>query len=305
MTGHHSAKIDGKGGKTMSVDWYLMRAGQQHGPYTWEQIWELSRDGRLLPDDMIWSSALVGWTKALEVSGLAFPGIRTQEQSPAEHHPGGHPGGHQGAPRGPRQDPQGALHPHAAPARRRRPPSSSGNKGLLFALLGGLLLSVATVGALAIIIPSEDDEGSPGTARDERARAGDQRDRDAWTAKAGTEAGSGEEPVDTLGEGRILRPWIHSFVAEKSEIEVGASTPLRLDVRDPRGDMDFRIDWASSCGAAAPASGDGTRAVFFAPPRPGWCRVSATLIDSSRRRAESAVDILVTPAMSGNLLEAP
>lgn len=39
----------------MSKQWYLSRQGQRYGPYSWEQLSELTRSGQVVPQDLIWS----------------------------------------------------------------------------------------------------------------------------------------------------------------------------------------------------------------------------------------------------------
>ena len=257
----------------MSAQWHLSRDGQQHGPYTWDQIREFALEGRLSGGDMLWSPELSGWTEASRVPGLSMSNAGT--------------GG-------------AGAHGHA------RGQASSGSKSgsgklVLFALAAGLFLSVVTVGGLAGLMALLDD-GGPSVDRPTPRDARAQDESKHRALEAGTRA-PGEDDTDEAGVEELLpEPWITAFAAEKSEIETGGSTAVRLNVSDPRrGEPTWRVTWESSCGAAAPAFDDDTRAVFFAPPRPGWCQVKATLVEPPGLRIESTIDILVTPSLDQTL----
>jgi hypothetical protein len=51
-------------------EWYIGRDEEQFGPYSWSQIVEFSNDGRLHPDDYLWSASMDDWILAAEVEGL-------------------------------------------------------------------------------------------------------------------------------------------------------------------------------------------------------------------------------------------
>jgi hypothetical protein len=61
----------------MASGWFYLKpgepAGQQAGPITWEQLWELARTGGLAPSDVVWHQDLADWKPAAEIPGL-FPG---------------------------------------------------------------------------------------------------------------------------------------------------------------------------------------------------------------------------------------
>lgn len=178
----------------------------------------------------------------------------------------------------------------------------------MLAVVAALFLSVCTVGGLAGVhhlMKDSGEDGAPpaaGPAADSRDEAGaatapatENATTESTSPHSDTEPESAEEHED-------VRPWVRGFTAGSAELEVGASTTLRLDVRDPRpGDRDWHVEWQSSCGAAAPSNDDHTSAVFLAPTAPGWCRVTATLVEPPRSRTKSAVDILVTPSQTEDL----
>ncbi len=57
----------------MSEKWFMLRQGIQYGPYTWEQLISLRREGNLLEEDLLWNSALENWLPATQLSGLGEP----------------------------------------------------------------------------------------------------------------------------------------------------------------------------------------------------------------------------------------
>jgi len=54
--------------------WQVQRGGKTYGPYTWEQIVEHSRGGRIGRRDKILDPRTGAWTKPAQVSGLFGPG---------------------------------------------------------------------------------------------------------------------------------------------------------------------------------------------------------------------------------------
>ena len=264
----------------MSKEWHLLRAEEKFGPYDWEEICAFSKEGRLLAGDLLWSPSLGAWTKAAEVPGLPPPA----SSGTASSRPGSPETAAPGAP---------GAHPVSGPAGSAPTPgvkpTSKGSGGCLtvFLVVFGIFVLLAVVGGGigAYLLFVSGDEPGP-VAATERAST-------PATAEGSASATGEDDP--------LVRPWIHSFKTERGELSVGASTRLTLDVRDPGGAGAYRVDWESSCGAAAPSPQDQTRAVFLAPARPGWCRVKATLVESPRRSSESTIDILVTPDMSGDL----
>ena len=54
----------------MSEDWYLYKNEVQQGPYSWTQLYQEARSGRILPDDLVWNQNLQNWIPASQVPGL-------------------------------------------------------------------------------------------------------------------------------------------------------------------------------------------------------------------------------------------
>ncbi len=54
----------------MAEQWYLARDDQQFGPYTLEQMKEFAREGRLLPQDLVWNEGLSEWVAASKIPEL-------------------------------------------------------------------------------------------------------------------------------------------------------------------------------------------------------------------------------------------
>lgn len=50
--------------------WHLSRGGESYGPYSWEEMLDFARDGRLQHDDLVWNNDMDAWTKAAEVREL-------------------------------------------------------------------------------------------------------------------------------------------------------------------------------------------------------------------------------------------
>ena len=83
-----------------ATGWYFSKrgapAGQQAGPFTWEQLYAHARAGTLNSDDLVWHAQLPGW-----VPGAQIPGLFAAPTVPAAAYPPGaaQPGGAQPAPR--------------------------------------------------------------------------------------------------------------------------------------------------------------------------------------------------------------
>jgi len=58
----------------MATGWYSTKrgapAGEQSGPFTWEQLYARAQSGAVAPDDLVWNPQLPQWTPAAEISGL-------------------------------------------------------------------------------------------------------------------------------------------------------------------------------------------------------------------------------------------
>jgi len=50
--------------------WYLYLQKQQYGPYSWRQLRQFAREGRLTMESLVWHSTLSGWQQAAEIEGL-------------------------------------------------------------------------------------------------------------------------------------------------------------------------------------------------------------------------------------------
>jgi len=77
--------------ENMSTEWFLHKDGSQYGPYSWEQLCEFGREGRLQPGDNLWNSGMTGWIPAQEVEGLLQQ--QPMEGQREESAPGPMPGG--------------------------------------------------------------------------------------------------------------------------------------------------------------------------------------------------------------------
>ena len=67
----------------MTQEWYVYQDEQQHGPYTWEELWELARCGAVQPDDHVWTEMMGDWAPADQIPGLAgIPAAATMPPPP-------------------------------------------------------------------------------------------------------------------------------------------------------------------------------------------------------------------------------
>jgi len=98
-------------------------------------------------------------------------------------------------------------------------------------------------------------------------------------------------------------PWVDEIRAEALQIPTGTSTVVTLDLRDTgRGAPAWEVRWTTTCGAIAPMA-DGSSARFFAPHKPGWCRVRATLDVSGVPPTTHTLDLLTLEPLAGPALE--
>lgn len=58
------------------MNWYLLRNGQQYGPYDPQALQAMILEGRLTPQDTIWHDGLPGWIQAGQ-AGFTWPGTVT------------------------------------------------------------------------------------------------------------------------------------------------------------------------------------------------------------------------------------
>jgi hypothetical protein len=52
------------------VDWFIKRGGQQAGPFTWTQLREMARIGRLYGEDLVYAAEFAEWEPASSIPGL-------------------------------------------------------------------------------------------------------------------------------------------------------------------------------------------------------------------------------------------
>ena len=55
----------------MAQEWYVYKDGEQSGPFTWDELRQMARTGRLRADAQVWSAAMADWTPAGEIHGLS------------------------------------------------------------------------------------------------------------------------------------------------------------------------------------------------------------------------------------------
>ena len=60
----------GKPPKLSSHSWFVANKGQRTGPWTTEQLRAGAKDGKVLPDTLIWREGLAKWVAARQVQGL-------------------------------------------------------------------------------------------------------------------------------------------------------------------------------------------------------------------------------------------
>ncbi len=59
-------------GKAEEKIWHLSRNGQQFGPYTWEELLDLKKEGKLQSKDYLWKPGLSQWVEAETLDELNF-----------------------------------------------------------------------------------------------------------------------------------------------------------------------------------------------------------------------------------------
>src|SRR5688572_15377047 len=57
----------------MDAQWYYVKDGNRHGPVALDELRAMARDGRVGPDDIVWSPAMTSWTPAARVPELSAP----------------------------------------------------------------------------------------------------------------------------------------------------------------------------------------------------------------------------------------
>lgn len=53
-----------------AAGWHALMSGQTSGPYTWNELYGLAQQGRLLADDYVWHPSLPGWVPATQIPNL-------------------------------------------------------------------------------------------------------------------------------------------------------------------------------------------------------------------------------------------
>ena len=54
----------------MGNEWYLHKDDVQYGPYSWEELSNYTREGRVEPHDLIWCNGMAQWEPARSIEGL-------------------------------------------------------------------------------------------------------------------------------------------------------------------------------------------------------------------------------------------
>jgi len=58
----------------MSSQWHFSRGTEKYGPFSWDEMLEFARKGRIVSDDLVYNDAGGEWLKADHISGL-FPTV--------------------------------------------------------------------------------------------------------------------------------------------------------------------------------------------------------------------------------------
>lgn len=66
------------------MELFVMRGGNQEGPYTQEQIEEMLTDGRLVPEDMVAAEEWTDWRPLAEVIVSRPGGMPVAQPAPLE-----------------------------------------------------------------------------------------------------------------------------------------------------------------------------------------------------------------------------
>jgi antitoxin component YwqK of YwqJK toxin-antitoxin module len=146
----------------MAEQWFILRDGKRHGPYSGADLKKYAASGHLLPIDLVVKDGMTNPVPAAKVKGL-FP---TVEPTPRPEH----------------DDFVAATQQNQTPSRRRTPPP---NQTKLYLILGGCgLLAVVVVIALLVLISGRKQNTANGP---DVAKTGRE------TASPGRVAGEGKE----------------------------------------------------------------------------------------------------------------
>jgi len=77
----------------MAAQWFCQIGGQQYGPVDFPTLQAWGGEGRIQPDDLVWSEGMANWQPAKTISGLLPlsaanpPGVPAGAQSPPPFNP--------------------------------------------------------------------------------------------------------------------------------------------------------------------------------------------------------------------------
>ncbi|MCJ7805962.1 MAG: DUF4339 domain-containing protein [Clostridia bacterium] len=68
------------------MEWHLYRNGEQSGPFSEEQLFQMAREGRFQGTDLVWNQKMSDWTPADNIPGLmdSSPDLKTSGPGPAD-----------------------------------------------------------------------------------------------------------------------------------------------------------------------------------------------------------------------------
>ncbi len=69
----------------MVQQWYVNRAGQNFGPYTWDELCHYAREGNITEDDLLWSQSTGAWIKAGQIASLVTHAFAKDNIPPKTH----------------------------------------------------------------------------------------------------------------------------------------------------------------------------------------------------------------------------
>ena len=120
----------------MSQEWYVYQDEQQHGPHTWEQLWELARSGAVRPWDLVWAEGMGDWITVDQIALLrAIPASASVPPPP---------------PAIDAEAPAGALRPALVVPRQGKPARPAAWK-LIAAVAGVIVLVAGGLGAAYVL----------------------------------------------------------------------------------------------------------------------------------------------------------
>lgn len=207
---------------SMATGWYALPGGQMSGPHTWEELYRMVQDGRVLANDHVWHSSLPQWVPAAQIPQLV-------PQIPPVQPDGPH------APQ-PAYAPQPEYAQYAEPggvARKRRP-------WLLPVIISTAVVVLVAAGVGAYL-------GLRGDGDSSGASAGHQA-----TDKTGTAVVSAGDPVAEIAGVRIDANALNLLDGEKT-LTVTAKKPVR-DEEDECAYVEYDIDLGGAHQFVAPVT---------------------------------------------------